>query len=161
HWGSSDDGPEATRDIRAATTNLMKVGPHLAETRLARGYLKELDGDLRAAMADAEIATHMTPSCKEGSGMVPVMDGPYLIRFGRIPEALREYQRAADVFPSDPTTALVVGHAYLANGELQQALKWYTNAIRFEPKASEPHFFASRVYEELNDFHNAIPELKE
>jgi tetratricopeptide (TPR) repeat protein len=154
--------PDMLSNLRAAATNLMKIGSSLAEARAADAWVKkELDGNWREALIEARDATLMRPASREGLGLVHELYGYALFCDVQPKEALREYQLAFDVFPTDPVIQTCLGHAYFALGDVKQALYHYTNATALWPGSLVGHLSASKAYEELLDFPNAIHELEE
>jgi tetratricopeptide (TPR) repeat protein len=151
---------DALANLRAAATNLMKMAPHLGEALIARAYLYDLDGHNREALAEAEKAAWMPPGSKEGSALVHMFYGRYLMMAGRSDEALREYQLAEQANPTDPAIKTCLGLPYHVKGNLEAALKHYQESITLEPNFFLGHYWAGRVYEEMRDFPKAISEFE-
>src|SRR5262249_55312542 len=103
HFGLFRVGLEAglkvpTEDIssvRTVATNLMRIAPNLAEARIAASNLKFQEGDVRGALVDAQLATHLNSASREGSAYAHGAYGFYLVNCGEPEAALREYQMAA------------------------------------------------------------------
>lgn len=138
----------------------MQVQPSRAEGRIARAWINEMDGHRREALADTESAAKMRSSCKEGKGLVHVCYARLLMCYGRPEEALRQYRLAREAFPSDPVLVTLEAHPYLARGDLETALKCCKRAMTFEDRCFTAHYWASRVYEEMTNFPNAVLHLE-
>ena len=58
-------------------------------------------------------------------------------RQGRYEEALRELLRAAQRMPGDPTITAHVGDAYFARGNVERAVKYWTESFLLDPAAAD------------------------
>ena len=92
--------------------------------------------------------------------MVHVCYARLLMMYGRPEDALIQYRLARKAFPSDPALVALEVHPYLARGDLQSALECCKRALIFEDSCMIAHYWASRVYEEMEDFTNAILHLE-
>ena len=126
------------QNVRAAAAKLNEIAPKLAETRMANCYVKLLGGHLPEALAESRLALNAPTGSKEGRGWVHAFYGFFLVSSGTPEEALREFQIAKQIFPTDPVIEHFLGHPYRVQRKFDLALEHYQKSIDLEPVM---HFF--------------------
>src|SRR5262249_4125310 len=130
------------------------------EAHIAAWYLKQLEGDFRGALAEAQLATNLNSTTREARAYAHGACGFCLINCGEPEAALKEYQIAAHAFASDPGLQQHLGHPYRALHKLDLALAQYQKSIELVPEYYEGHYCVACTYEELGEFGKAIDEFE-
>jgi tetratricopeptide (TPR) repeat protein len=147
-------------NLRVAATNLMSAAPGLAEAQLAASQLKWLDGHQEEALAEAEKATHMRASSKEGRGFVHAMYGWQLFMTGDQERSLKEYLNAEKDDVASANVQLQLGNHFFAQREFDKALEHFERSTELLPNGFWSYWCKGCVYEEKEDFLRAIDEFE-
>ena len=75
--------------------------------------------------------------------------------------ALKSYQRAAELNPSDPNPQLFVGEIHFLAGNFQGAVDSFKEAVRVDPNFARAHYDLAVAYNALNEIDKAFEELRE
>jgi tetratricopeptide (TPR) repeat protein len=160
YTGTSDPPADAESNLRVAATNLIRIAPDLAESKLASALLKYRDGHLEGALADAHQATRMRLASKAGAGLAHAAYGWYLMNAGRTDDALRELLLAEQATHADPIILYQLGNVYFVKHQFPQALERFQNAIDLEPRQYWGYFGMGCVFEETGQFEKAINQFE-
>jgi len=120
--------------------------------------LKLLDGHLREALAESRLALNAPTGSKEGRGWVHAFYGFFLVASGYPEEALREFQIAKQIFPTDPVIEHFLGHPYRFQRKFDLALEHYQRSIDLNESFYLGHRAKARTLEETGEFEKAIDE---
>jgi tetratricopeptide (TPR) repeat protein len=146
------------QNVQAAVAKLNEIAPKLAETRVANCYVKLLDGHLPDALAESRLALNAPTGSKEGRGWVHAFCGFFLVASGYPEEALREFQIAKQIFPTDPVIEHFLGHPYRVQRKFNLALEHYQRSIELDENFYLGHRAKARTLEETGEFEKAIDE---
>jgi serine/threonine protein kinase/tetratricopeptide (TPR) repeat protein len=165
-WGNSagHSSEEVTKlceaNLRGAATNLVRVAPWLAEAQLAASQLKWLDGRQEKALEEAEMATHMPASSKEGRGFVHAMYGWQLFMTGDQQNSLKQYLLAEKDDVASANIQLQLGNYFFAQREFDKALEHFDRSTELLPNGFWAYWCKGCVYEEKGEFLRAIEEFE-
>jgi tetratricopeptide (TPR) repeat protein len=161
-WSGSNRFPEKLRaaNLRAAATKLVEVAPSLAEAQLAASLLKWLDGLQDEALREAEKATHVRASSREGSGFVHAVYGWQLLMTGDQENSLKQYLLAEKDAPASPTVQLQLGNHFFAQREFDKALEHFDKSTDLLPDQFWGYQCKGYVHEEKGEFLQAIEEFE-
>jgi DNA-binding winged helix-turn-helix (wHTH) protein/TolB-like protein/tetratricopeptide (TPR) repeat protein len=88
--------------------------------------------------------------------------GSYLIKMGRIDEAIVMRKRALDLVP--PSTFPVIanlGNAYYFARQYDEAIKYHQRALELNPHFSRSHLAIGQAYVQLGKYEQAIAEINQ
>jgi hypothetical protein len=135
-------------DTESLAANQFKIDPDsstahkiLAAWLSAHGRDVEADKEFRAA------AIALDGEGKTGVGIVWFDYGNLLLREGRIPEAIEQYQQALKRQPPEEQTRTLnnLGMAYYHAGDLNAARQSFSDALRIDPNYAEARQNLSRL----------------
>jgi tetratricopeptide (TPR) repeat protein len=153
-------GAEARTAIDAA----LRQNPKNAGALLERGGFALLDGDEAAAVDFLRRAVMLDPGN-------PVARNQYalaLARDGRTEESKKEYAKIKQLEednnriselvgkylqerPNDPAIHYEIATIALRSGQVQEALRWYTSALRVDPNHLPTHTALAELYFAIDD----------
>jgi len=116
-----------------AFDTMMSMRPSAAAyARVA--YARELRGDLPGAVESMQMAlTSTPPEDPEAQAWYATQVGELDLRMGKIPEADREFRRAAFAFPNYPLAMVGQGKVRVAQGRPDEALAIYVDQVKRTP----------------------------
>lgn len=137
-------------------TNASRLDPQSFRWSYYAGYLGEESGDAETAERDYQHALTLKPN-----------NNPALLRLGNLelsldhPNAARQYftKAAAQPIPSAPALA-GLGKVALAGRQYSMALKYFTQALVREPRASSIHYQLAMAYRGLGDLAHMQQQLQ-
>jgi tetratricopeptide (TPR) repeat protein len=144
---------------RAIAKKLMQIAPSFAGSHYAAARVKWLDWQIRDALREARAATKAAGS-KEDLGMAHQMLGFFLLQTDKPVEALKEYQRAERLMPSNPDLESHLGHPYFVQRRFEEAMAQYKSAEALEPRHLLCHRMMAWIYEARGDLMKAIDEYE-
>ena len=158
-WFGLFEARDTTSDSRRKIARkLMQIAPSLAESHCAAARIKWEDWQITDALAEARAATRMRAGSKESLGVAHVLLGFFLLETGNPTEALKEYQRAERLLPSNPALESHLGHPYFVQRKFEEAMAHYKNAAALEPRHLLCHRMMAQIYEAKGDLIKAIDE---
>lgn len=80
---------------------------------------------------------------------------------GDVPNAVREFIRAADALPNDATAQWKAGTMLLLSGEFQEARKRAEKALAIAPRNPDAEVLLGNALAGLKDFDSAVKEIEE
>jgi tetratricopeptide (TPR) repeat protein len=104
------------------------------------------------ALAFAEQAARMTParvSLKDSAARIALLNGDPT-------SALRLYNEAALLDPTQPQRMAEIGHAYRAQGSLAEAQRWYEDALRRDEETAEAWWGLAQLLVDRGDWLGAL-----
>jgi serine/threonine-protein kinase len=123
--------PVVEREALAAAEKAISLAPQLADGYHARGALRWVTlQDWTAAGVDLERALSLNP----GSAAILLEHAAYLASLGRLPEALAELQRAADLDPLSAEAQVALGNVHLGTGQYGLAEAAGSRALGISPE---------------------------
>jgi len=97
-------------------------------------YARELRGDLDGARQAMQMAHQATPvQDPEAQAWYAAQIGDLYLKLGKPDDAIREYRRAAFVFPDYPQAMIGLGKVSAARGKRDEALGIYLNQLKRTP----------------------------
>lgn len=82
--------------------------------------------------------------------------GEALGQQGKFEEALKHFQRAAELVAEDPFARINMGRIYAQTERPEKALEAYQAAVEASPKNATPYLFLGQHYEELERIEEAV-----
>ena len=79
---------------------------------------------------------------------------------GNLADALKEYTRAIEIYPSEPSYHLMLGFAYSARGLDERAEKEMKESVRLDPSFSEGHIGLASMYMKRGEWDGVIGECR-
>ena len=151
----------AQQHIRALAEQLKKAAPDRAESHIAASFIKLMDWKFADALAEGRAAIHERAASQEGRATAHNVYGWHLLQTGHPDEAQSEYLKAKALYPTSPVLLHHLGNPHFARRQFAEALKYYQESVRLEPRHILGHRMIIRVYEEAGDFPAAIKEYEE
>lgn len=130
----------------------------LPQARLKKNY----DGaafQLLAVAVRSALEQHLATLPPAQHGRFHLGQGKDLLKQGRTAEAVRELKEAASLMPNDSEVHLVLGQAYEAQGNHQQALEELQTALRLDDSAVT-HLWLAHTYLAMNQPDAALGEVR-
>jgi tetratricopeptide (TPR) repeat protein len=81
-------------------------------------------------------------------------------REGRLPEAVKQFEKLQAANPSDPSLAFQLGLLYYRNNQKDNALAAWQRAVFLFPDYSNARWYLSLIYEERGDLANALIQVQ-
>ncbi len=94
---------------------------------------------------------------KEKAGVHYRLGNEYY-KAGKLADALKEYTRAVEIYPAEPSYHLMLGFAYSSRGLDKRAEGEMKEAIRLNPRFSEAHIGLAFIYKKKGDWDGVIEE---
>jgi tetratricopeptide (TPR) repeat protein len=79
-------------------------------------------------------------------------------KLGRTEDAIREYEKAAQIAPNYASPYNNLGTIYERQGRTEDALEAYRAAIRVDPEYAEAHYNMGKLYDKYGRFDDSIKE---
>ena len=121
---------EAYERAMAAAEKAVALDPELADGYAARGVLRTYKGDWEGARTDVERALALNPG---DAGIHLNYAWSVLLPLGRLPEAIREAQKATDLDPLSASAWSSLGSLYGMSGQLGPAQMASEQSLRIFP----------------------------
>jgi len=146
--------------LREVAARLARLSPDSAETHIALAITDWNGWRFQNALKEAHDAVQKHEISQGGLHFAHAIYAFYLIQSGQPVEALKEYQRAEDKDGADPFVQNQLGHPYFVLGKLDEAMKHYEEALRFQSTFFQAHRFKGFVFEQKKSFPAAIDEFE-
>lgn len=82
-------------------------------------------------------------------------------RQGKLPEAIRQFEKLQAANPQDPSIPFQLGLLYYRNNQKNNAFDAWQRAVLLFPNYSNARWYLSLAYEERGDLENALNQVKE
>lgn len=79
---------------------------------------------------------------------------------GKLPEAIKQFEKLQAANPSDPSIVFQLGLLYYRNNQKDNALKAWQQAVVLFPNYSNARWYLSLIYEERGDLANALAQVE-
>jgi Flp pilus assembly protein TadD len=163
-WAQSRDLVGRGDEARAAIDAALHANPNNAGALLEKGNFALVDGDEKAAEDYLYRAAQLDPGN-------PVARNQYalaLARNGKLEESKREHARIKQLEadsariselvakylqerPNDPAIHYEIATIALRSGQIQEAIRWYTSALRVDPNHRPTHVALATLYNEIDN----------
>jgi tetratricopeptide (TPR) repeat protein len=115
-------------------------------------------------LASHQVDKHMSllergVSAIPSSGYLRLYYGYGLLRSGRYPEAIRQFEAYARINPKEPNPYDSLGETYLIAGLPERAVQEYGKALEIDPTFGYSNLGRAWAYSSLGDFDQALNEL--
>lgn len=124
--------------------------PRAAEVYVKRGSARRAKGDLNGAIDDFNQAYDINPLSVQGDRSVAeAYSNRGFIRTNKLdmPGAIYDFNKALECYQGNPDLYFKRGRARLINGDLDEAIKDYTDGLALKPEGSLASLaYASRGY---------------
>ncbi len=97
---------------------------------------------------------------KEKAGVHYRLGNEYY-KAGKLADALKEYTRAVEIYPDEPSYHLMLGYAYDARGLEERAEAEMKDSVRLDPMFSEGHIGLAFLAQKRGDWDEVIRECQE
>jgi tetratricopeptide (TPR) repeat protein len=118
------DAPRALAALERGVA--LRAGDPEAQSALGIAYLAT--GDARRALARLKLAARIEPSAERLANL-----GTAFMMRGQVEDAVRAYERAVELAPSDPRAHGDLGTAYLAANRADEAVRHLRRAVELAP----------------------------
>jgi len=139
---------------KAAAGKALKIDPELAEAHASMAWVNfAYDWDWTAAEREFKRAIAINPNYASAHQWY----AEYLLKLGRVNEALAELRRAREVDPLSLVIYFVFAKAYLDLGRYDEAMEQCENALGIDPDFGPIHFCIGLLQEDRGDYKKAVP----
>ena len=153
YWGflsPKDTFPKA----KAAARKALKIDNELAEAYASLACVGfSYDWDFPAAENGFKQAIALNPNYATAHQWY----AEYLLKMGRVDEALAELKRAREIDPLSLIIYFVLAKAYLDLGRYEEAREQCEKALEIDPNFGPIHFFIGLLNEDKGDYKKAVP----
>jgi adenylate cyclase len=155
-WGflsPKDAFPKA----KAAAKKALEINDKLAEAHASLAFVRFFyDWDWPAAECGFKQALELNPN----SATARQYYAEYLLKMGRVNEALAQLQQAQEIDPLSLIIYFVFAKTYLDLGRYDEALEQSKKAIEIDPDFGPIHFFIGLLNEDKGAYKKAVPAYK-
>lgn len=137
---------EALADFNAA----LKLNESLGNAFAGRGKIHEIRGDIPAAMADWDRAEQLN------APMLFLLRGDYNLRVGKHLDALRDFEQAVRLNPSNAVAHNNAAYLNSLVGDVNQALKYSRVALEKEPAIAGFYGTRGHIEYQRKDYQAAL-----
>jgi tetratricopeptide (TPR) repeat protein len=81
-------------------------------------------------------------------------------RQGKIPEAIKQFEKLQAANPNDPSIVFQLGLLYYRNNQKDNAFQAWQRAVVLFPNYSNARWYLSLIYEERGDLENALAQVE-
>lgn len=147
---------EVMPKAKAAALKALAIDDTLAEVHISVGRAAVFERDWPTVEREFKRGLELDPDYSDGRQLYAL----FLLRMGRLDEALAEARRAWEIEPSSANKIVIVGWIHYFRREYDQAIEQYGQTLEMDPNNQPARFRLGLAYVQKGMLDQAIAELE-